>query len=116
VLNIGGFAALGMGAVTSLTLTGPLLDAALWRARRGWRLHLGFAMAGLTANMAALAVRAGAKLIGVDHAVARPLAVWLPEAVVTYAICGIMAGLISAVVWFEFSSKGRNAAVPETTP
>ncbi len=102
-LKVGAFGAIGIGAMASLTLTGPLLDLALWRVRHGWRLYLGFALAGLGANWAALAARAGTKLAGLDHAMARPLAVWLPQAAVTYTACGIAAGLISAFVWFQFS-------------
>ena len=62
VLTAGGMAALGSGAMTSLLLTGPMLDLALWRPRHGWSLYVGFALAGLGSNLAALAVRAGAKL------------------------------------------------------
>lgn len=47
VTKAGGLGTIGVGALTSLALTGPLLDAALWRARSGWRLYLAFAIAGL---------------------------------------------------------------------
>ena len=103
VIKVGGFGAIGLGAMTSLTLTGPLLDLALWRARRGGRLYLGFALAGLGANLAALALRGGSKAVGVDHAGGRLLAEWLPQAIATYALCGLLAGLISAGVWFQFA-------------
>jgi len=116
VIKAGGFAALGFGAMTSLLLIGPLLDLALWRARRGWRLYLAFAVAGLAGNLAALSVRAGAKLIGFDHLAVRPLGAWWYQAVATYAVCGILAGLISAVVWFQLSAGGRDKTVSETTP
>jgi len=101
VLGAGGFAAIGAGAMTSLALTGPLLDLALWRAKRGWRLYLGFATAGLASNLAALSVRAGTKLFGLGHGGAQPFAEWLPQAIGTYALCGLLAGLISALVWFQ---------------
>jgi hypothetical protein len=55
----------GVGALTSLGLTGPLLDLALWGAPSGWRLYLGFVLAGLGSNLIAFAVRASARLMGV---------------------------------------------------
>ncbi|MBN2473091.1 MAG: hypothetical protein JXB62_00685 [Pirellulales bacterium] len=114
VIHAGAWAVIGFGAMTSLVLTGPLLDVALWRAGRGWRLYLGFVLAGLASNLAALATRAGAKFFGFDHAVGKPLAYWLPQAVGTYAICGALAGLISALVWFQFSADRRGNSASET--
>ena len=74
VIKTGGLGALGFGALTSLMLTGPFLDAALWRARSGWRLYLAFALAGLGSNMAAFVVRAGTKYAGLNHVTGWPLA------------------------------------------
>jgi len=116
VIKVGGFATVGVGAMASLALAGPLLDLALWRARRGWGLYLGFALAGLGANLAALGVRVGAKLVGLEHVAARPLGTWLPQAAVTYPVCGALAGLLSALLWFQFSTRGRDAASPESPP
>jgi len=116
VLKVGGWGTLGMGAMTSLLLTGPFLDAALWRARKGWRLYLAFIVAGLAANVAALTIRAGSKFVGFDHLAARPLAAWWFQAVGTYALCGIVAGLLSAVVWFRFSNNGSNVPNSEAAP
>lgn len=104
VIKAGGLGAIGVGALTSLALTGPLLDAALWHARRGWRLYMAFALAGLGSNLAALVVRAGAKYLGFTHVTGRPLAAWWMQATVSYAVCGILAGLISATIWFKLSS------------
>lgn len=112
-IKAGGSAPLGLGAMTSLTLTGPLLDLALWRVQRGWPLYLGFALAGLGSNLAAMGVRGGARLMGWDPTGGRPLALWWPQAIVTYALCGIVAGLISAVVWFRFSESRRPTAGTE---
>lgn len=112
ILRTGGTASLGVGAATSLALTGPFLDLALWRAGRGWRLYLGFALAGLASNLAAFAVRAGAKSLGLDHFGTRPLALWWSPAAATYALCGLAAGLLSALVWFRFSGRGESATEP----
>ncbi len=113
LLHATGAAGIGVGAFTSLALTGPLLDVALWRARRGWRLYLGFALAGLGANLAALAVRAGAKAAGLDHVAARPLAEWWLQAAASYAVCGLLAGLVSAAVCFQFAGRAGDAGQAE---
>ncbi len=112
-LRMKGVGGLGAGAMTSLALTGPLLDVALWRAGRGWRLYVGFALAGLGANLAALAVRAGAKLVGIGHAGGRPFAAWWPQAIATYALCGVLAGLFSAWVWFQLRDRGKDGVSSE---
>ncbi|QDU39071.1 hypothetical protein Mal4_34060 [Maioricimonas rarisocia] len=91
---------LSLGAITSLATVGPLLDWSLQRSRGGWPVWRAFALAGLAANLLALFVRAGAKLTGLEHLGARPLWNWLPAAVFTYAICGLLAGLISGLTWF----------------
>lgn len=114
MIKAGGMVTPGVGALTSLLLIGPFLDAALWRARRGWRLYLAFAVAGLATNLAALTIRGGFKFVGFDHFAARPLAAWWFQAVGTYALCGVIAGLLSAMVWFRFSSEGPSAANSET--
>lgn len=105
---------LGVGALTSLSLTGPLLDLALWRAKNGWRLYLGFALAGLGANLVALSIRAGTKLIGLDSVRGRPLVEWWTTAVPSYVICGIVAGLVSAAVLFQLTARRRATDDPET--
>jgi hypothetical protein len=114
LFKVGGSMTVGLGALTSLALAGPFLDAALWRARKGWRLYAAFALAGLGTNLAALTVRAGTKFIGFDHIAARPMAAWWFQAVGTYAVCGLLAGVISATVWFRFSSGNSVATASET--
>lgn len=95
----------GFGAATSLVLTGPLLDLAVRRARSGRSVYLAFVAGGALANLAAFAVRLGAKVI--LHDGTRPLASWWPEAILTYALCGVIAGLVSAAVWFRFAPPPR---------
>lgn len=94
-------AGFSLGALTSLTLVGPFLDLAVRRARGGWRLYTGFALAGLAANLVAFFIRGGAKMLGLEHAGARPLSEWLLQASATYAICGLLAGLASGAIWFQ---------------
>jgi hypothetical protein len=103
---VGGFS---VGALTSLTLTGPLLDLSLRHARGGWRLYTGFALAGLAANVVAFLTRGGAKLLGLERLGARPLSEWMLQASFSYVICGLLAGLVSGVVWFQATRPNRGS-------
>ncbi|MEX0642961.1 MAG: hypothetical protein WD468_09690 [Pirellulales bacterium] len=111
-LRLGGFSGegLSLGALTSLTATGPLLDWTLRRTSGGWRLYVAFAIAGLTSNLLAFAVRGIAKAVGWEHVGGRGLANWLPQASVTYTICGLLAGVIAAGVLFY--SQRRDPPLP----
>ena len=91
---------LGLGALTSLAVTGPLLDYALRRVSGGPRLYLACGLAGMVSNLLALVVRGTAKGFGWEHAGARSLARWLPQASVTYLLCGLAAGLVCGALWF----------------
>jgi hypothetical protein len=108
----------GVGAQTSLLLTGPLLDVALRRAGRGWRLYGAFVLACTAGNAAAFLVRASVKAYAFAGAGrgggrggglggGRAFDQWLPQAVWTYAAAGLLAGLISAAVWFHHRGRGE---------
>lgn len=114
-LHVGGAAGegLSLGALASLTAVGPLLDWTLRRAETGRGRYVAFALAGLSANLLALAVRGGAKALGWDHAGARPLALWLPTAAVTYTACGLLAGLLCGAVLF-YGRDRENSPSTET--
>jgi hypothetical protein len=101
--SMGGIAGLGAGAATSLVLTGFFLDAALLGARPGKSVYLRLTVAGLTANMAAFLIKVAEKSFFVGGLEGGPVAVWWPKAIVTYSVCGLLAGILSAVVWFRFS-------------
>ena len=91
---------LGVGAMTSLVATGPLLDWTLRRANSGWKQYAGFTLAGICSNVLALLVRGTLKATGFELPGRRPLLDWLAQACVTYVLCGLVAGLISAVILF----------------
>ena len=114
VFQLAGFRgeAVGLGAFTSLTATGPLLDWTLRRANSGWRQYVAFSLAGLASNLLALGVRGGAKAIGWEAAGRRPLGEWLSQAVGTYVLCGIIAGFISSIVLFSFRPH-RDDTLPQ---
>lgn len=100
----------GLGALTSLTATGPLLDLTLQRTKGGWRQYVAFGLAGLFSNTIAFAVRAGAKLIGWEAAKGKPLGEWLAWASVTYVVCGLLAGLISGAILFYGRGPAEQSA------
>jgi hypothetical protein len=104
VLKVGG-AGIGPGALASLCLTGPCLDVALLAAGSGWRLYPRFALAGLASNLLALVIRFGTRAFEWDHD--RGMAEWFRQAVLTYPVCGILAGLVSAAVWFNLRDRNE---------
>jgi len=103
LLGLGGVHLPGPGALTGFALTGPMLDLALRRGRGGWRLYAGFVAAGLLTNVLAFLARGTTKYLGFRGAGGgRDFTAWLPVAVWTYALAGLLAGLVSAAVWFHF--------------
>jgi hypothetical protein len=104
-LRTGGFHGIGFGAMTSLFLTGPMLDAAVWGARGGWRLYLRIIAAGFATNVLALIIRLATKVLSGDMSGGRRLASWLPQAIWSYPLCGVIAGLIGAIAWFHWASR-----------
>ncbi len=105
-LRFSGMAEIGFGAMTSLTLTGPLLDLALRKARAGWRLYLGIIVAGLSSNLIAMGIKVAEKLLmSGGGGGKRSFGAWLAQAAWTYPLCGVLAGLLSAAVWFRWQSR-----------
>ena len=100
-------AEVGYGAMTSLSLTGPLLDVALWKARAGWRLYAGIVAAGLCSNLIAMGIKVAEKLLqsGGGGGGKRSFGAWLAQAAWTYPLCGVLAGLLSAAVWFRWRAR-----------
>ena len=101
----------GIGAQTSLLLTGPMLELARTAGFRGWRLYLAFIGACCASNAAAFVVRSVARVYGLRGTGGGGgrgiFAGWLPNAITTYALCGILAGLLGAVTWFRLRDRAR---------
>ncbi len=98
----------GVGAVASMLAAGPAFDLVLARAT-GWRLHIGFLVAGIAANLIALVARGGLKLLSIQPLVGRPFSEWFSYAIVTYPVSGAVAGLLCALVMFRVT-RGRRSA------
>lgn len=99
----------GAGATTSLLATGPLLDLAARQASRGTRLLIAFAAAGLLSNLLAFAVRGFTRLSGGGGGMGgRSAGGWWSVAPVSYAVCGVAAGVVCAIIWFRWSSRSRS--------
>jgi hypothetical protein len=108
----------GSGAFASLLLLGPMMDVALRitygcalprlrfaRAQTGWRVYAALVLAGIGANLMALASRAAPKLLGLDLPGTRPFDSWWLQASVTYTLSGVVAGLLGALCWFHFNDR-----------
>lgn len=115
ILQYAGFRGegIGLGALTSLIATGPLLDWTLCRAKGGWWQVFSFALAGLSSNLLALIVRGIAKAVGWEAAGRRPLIEWLSQAVGTYIACGLAAGLISGAILFSIRPRPEPSLLEE---
>jgi hypothetical protein len=105
------FSATGLGgwqpaAVVSLLALGPAIDLAMaGRSVPGWRLYMRFAVAGVLANALAFFLRGGISLAGLDGQRPHMLARFDLGVFASFAVCGAIAGLLSALVCFQFSAK-----------
>jgi hypothetical protein len=104
-----GLADNGLGALTSLSLIGPALDLALWRCSNPRFVYLALTTAGVLTNLAAMLVQFAVKSSGAGGSSGggKRLAAWLAQAAITYPLCGALAGLLSAAVWFRWNARQR---------
>ncbi len=110
VLNVGN---MQPAAVIALLAIGPAIDIALNGAKKaGWRLYLRFALAGLLANLVSFAVRWGTASFHLDSPRPHALREFGFAALASFALCGLAAGLISAVVCFRASVKSTGSEPP----
>ena len=115
-LHLGHWGDLGAGSFTSLLATGPLLDLALRNVQKPSRwIYARVALVGLAANWLALAAKLTESALGKALVKGRPWQQFLPRAFITYSICGILAGLISAVIVFRAraSAAARESQVDD---
>lgn len=98
---------MSLGATTSLIATGPILDWTLRHASGGWRLYALFAAAGLASNLLALIVRGGSKIFLQGWEV---FTLWMQRAALSYVVCGLLAGLISAGILFYARRHGQSSS------
>jgi len=103
-MSAAGLIRLDPGALTSLSLAGPVMDFALAKAQAGWLLYLRLVIAGVVTNLLALGARAAAKLSGMDPG-SRPFGEWWSQAIFTYFVFGAIAGLIGAICCFRLDRK-----------
>jgi hypothetical protein len=115
VLWLEGVRGMGAGATTSLALTGFFLDLALIGARSGRSVYWRLALAGLASNMLAFAAKLVEKLSAAEPLDRHPLWEWLPRALASYPVCGLLAGLIGAAACFRFTVGPRSAQAPKDT-
>jgi hypothetical protein len=67
---------------------------------------LALVTAGVLTNVAAMASRAASKVVGLDAG--RPFDSWWTQALITYTLSGMVAGLLGALCWFHFNdARGR---------
>jgi membrane associated rhomboid family serine protease len=104
LLSAAGGVRYGSGAIISLALIGPMMDAALRRVQSGPRVYVALALAGVAANLLALTSRATTKILGLDIG-SRPFDSWWLLALGTYTASGIVAGLFGAICWFHFRRR-----------
>lgn len=106
MLGVGHLQAAAMG---SLIAIGPAIDFALRGAKSGSAsLYLRFAVAGLIANLCAFAIRWATAMLQADQWQSlnfRQMVLW---SFVSFALCGLVAGLVSGVVCFRNSIRTEN--------
>ena len=107
LLSLTGGVGFGWGASVSLLLFGPMMDVALLRVGGGWQLYGALVLSGLATNLVALGARGLPKMLGVDGADGRLLGDWWAQAIVTYTLSGVAAGLLGALCWFQATERGN---------
>ena len=105
--SLGG-AQFGSGATTSLLLLGPMIDVALLRGSRGWWQYGALVLAGVATSALALGSRAMPKILGIDVPDGRPFDDWWTQAMVTYSLSGLMAGVLFALAWFQAAKRSES--------
>lgn len=107
-LHLGGMGRFQPAAVVGLIALGPLLDMSMVGAPQGWRLYLRFILAGIAANLLSYESRLATAFFGWEQAGSRQFAsFWMP-AIVSFALCGAVAGLIGAAACFRLRARNES--------
>jgi hypothetical protein len=104
-LSAAGFTHYGVGAMTSMCLSGAMMDVAVLGAGPGWQVYVRLLGAGFVTNMLAFMQRGAGKVFALDQPGTRVFDGWVSEAMVTYTLSGAAAGLLGALCWFQFRSR-----------
>ena len=105
VLSWGNFGRFPAAAVLSILALGPVLDLALMGNAQGWRLYARFAAAGAVANLLAFAARVATAYFGWELSGSRSFMSFWSAGLVSFILCGAVAGLISAALWFRLRTS-----------
>jgi hypothetical protein len=89
-------------AILSVVALGPVLDIALRNVRQGWKLYATFAAAGAIANLLAFATRVSMTLLDWESVGGSQLKGFWSLALVSFVLCGAIAGLLSATICFRW--------------
>lgn len=99
------FGGLQPAALVGVLALGPAIDLAQRSNATGWHIHARFALAGLAANVLSWGARYGLAMAGIaggSRGGGQGFLSFWPLALLTFALCGAMAGLLSAAIWFRF--------------
>lgn len=103
--------ALPVAAACGLAFLGPALDVVTANIRAtGWQLYLRFAAAGLVANLASFAVRMAAGGSGSGRGPGSGTGMGWPFALVSFAVFGLVAGMVCGAIWFRAKPRSETAA------
>jgi hypothetical protein len=95
-------------SLTALLALGPAIDVTMaLPAPSGWRLYLRFGAAGALANAVAFFARAGASWLHVDAPRPHTVTHYGFAVFLSFAVCGLIAGLLGAAVCFRASARSE---------
>lgn len=86
---------------------GPILDFALAGRPQGWRIYFRFAVAGAIANLVAFSSKFVAAYFAWHFPGSGRVTSFWSLAIGSFLLCGALAGLVSAAVWFRLRVDER---------
>jgi hypothetical protein len=88
-------------ALAGTLALGPVLDFALAGRPHGWHIYMRFAVAGMVANLVAFSSKFVAAYLGWHIPGGGRATQSIAVASVSFILCGAIAGVISAAIWFR---------------